>query len=123
MARNYQGPRGKDTMLELFKTEEKTEFAFDDPHLNFLYMNGVIDTEETEDNLYVRFSCPFVQKRLFNYFSREIFSYIGKIFEPFEDLKDTITEDSLDMAVRKISQEKQGMAAERCSQAKGSESI
>ncbi|MCP4351867.1 MAG: hypothetical protein GY795_40915 [Desulfobacterales bacterium] len=87
----------KDTVLELFKTEEKTEFAFDDPHLNFLYMNGVIDTEESEDNLYVRFSCPFVQKRLFNYFSREIFSYMGKIFEPFEDLNDTIAEDSLNI--------------------------
>ncbi|MCP4344499.1 MAG: hypothetical protein GY795_03110 [Desulfobacterales bacterium] len=87
----------RNTILELFRTDEKTVFAFDDRHLSFLYMNGVIDTEETAENLYVRFPSPFVQKRLFNYFARELFGYTGKLIEPFEDLGDTFTEDGLNI--------------------------
>jgi hypothetical protein len=45
-------------------------FSFGDPACNFLYMNGVIDYEETTGDdglpLYVRrFSSPFVQHRLY----------------------------------------------------------
>src|SRR5262249_59570597 len=45
-------------------------FSFGDPACNFLYMNGVIDYEETTGDdglpLYVcRFSSPFVQQRLY----------------------------------------------------------
>ncbi|MDM8525495.1 hypothetical protein QUF80_19170, partial [Desulfococcaceae bacterium HSG8] len=87
----------RDTVLKLFRTDRKTVFAFDDRHLNFLYMNGVIGAKETDENLYVRFSSPFVQKRLFNYFAREIFGDMGKVFEPFEDMSDTVTEESLDI--------------------------
>ncbi len=87
----------RETVLELFRTDRKTVFAFDDPHLNFLYMNGVIDAEESDENLHVRFSSPFVQKRLFNYFARELFGYMGKVCEPFEDLSDTLTEESLNI--------------------------
>ena len=36
------------TVLEMYKTEGKVPFSFDDPHLNFLYMNSVIDIEETD---------------------------------------------------------------------------
>jgi len=85
----------REVVLELFRTDQKVAFAFDDPDLNFLYMNGVIDTEETDDDLYVRFSSPFVQKRLFNYFSRELFPDMGKVFEPFDDLADIFTENGL----------------------------
>jgi len=87
----------KKTVLDLFRTSEKTEFAFDDTHLNFLFMNGVIGTEKTGDGLYVKFPSPFVQKRLFNYFSRELFGDTGKTHEPFDDLSDTLTEDHLHM--------------------------
>ncbi|MEZ4658414.1 MAG: hypothetical protein R2911_12645 [Caldilineaceae bacterium] len=61
--------------FQLYKTDQKMRFTYDDPHLNFLYLNGVID-QSTEDqlNFYVRFASPFVQKRLFNYFSRRLWS-------------------------------------------------
>ncbi len=83
-------------VLDLFKTDEKVEFAYDNPDINFLYMNGVIDQKSPEKaRYYIKFSCPFVQKRLFNYFSNELFLYMGKLFEPFADLSDTITEQEL----------------------------
>ncbi len=83
-------------VLELFKTQEKIPFRFDDVRFNFLYTNGVIDLEKS-GGFSAKFSCPFVQKRLFNYFSNELFSYMGSILEPFEDTKDIITEDSLNI--------------------------
>ncbi len=87
----------RETVLQLFKTDRKIVFRYDNPRLNFLYMNGVIDIEKTADDLYVRFSNPFVQKRLFNFFSDELFSEMGKLYEPFEDISDTITPDSLNI--------------------------
>ncbi len=89
----------KDKVLELFRTDEKIEFRFDDKELNFLYMNGITDIEESRDEmtLYTRFSCPFVQKRLFNYFSNEIFDRLGRLVAPFENLDDAITEERLNI--------------------------
>ncbi len=68
-------------------------------------MNGVIDQEKFGKNretgsktkYYVKFSCPFVQKRLFNYFSGEMFKEMGRLHEPFEDIDDAITEKSLNI--------------------------
>ncbi len=74
----------KTAVLELFKTQDIIQFKFDSPHLNYLFMNGIVTSEKIKGKNYVRFSCPFVQKRLFNYFSHELFRYMGKIFEPFE---------------------------------------
>ncbi|MDM8516038.1 AAA-like domain-containing protein [Desulfobacterales bacterium HSG16] len=88
----------KELVLELFKTKEVMPHKYDDPRLNYLYMNGVIDREKIDKKLnVVKFPSPFVQKRLFNYFSHELFYYIGKIHEPFEDMSDTITEESLNI--------------------------
>ncbi|MCP4351009.1 MAG: hypothetical protein GY795_36545 [Desulfobacterales bacterium] len=88
----------KETVLDLFRTERKTEFSYDDRLLNYLYQNGVIDREtENETDYYVRFACPFVQKRLFNYFARSLFGYMGKLHEPFEDMDDTVTGDGLNI--------------------------
>ncbi len=88
----------KNIVLELFKTDEKISFRYDNTEINYLYMNGVIDRERTsETDSYIRFSCPFVQKRLFNYFSDELFRYMGRLVEPFESLGDIITEDSLNI--------------------------
>ena len=86
----------KQLVLELFKTEEKIEFKYDNADINFLYLNGVIDREMTDDMRYfVKFPCPFVQKRLFNYFSNELFSYMGKLYDPFEDLTHIITDKGI----------------------------
>ncbi|MCP4399765.1 MAG: hypothetical protein GY801_20980 [bacterium] len=87
----------KDAVLNLFKTEEKQPFDYDDPCLNFLYMNGVIAIERTPNEFYVKFASPFVQKRLFNYFSKDLFRYMGKLHEPFEDMSDVYTEEGLNV--------------------------
>ncbi|MBF0117312.1 MAG: AAA-like domain-containing protein [Desulfobacterales bacterium] len=87
----------KEAVLELFQCEEKVEFSFHDPNMNFLYMNGVIDFEEEGIKKYVRFSAPFVQKTLFDYFASTIFSYTGVLLPPFEPLDNVITEKSLNI--------------------------
>jgi AAA-like domain len=85
-----------DTVFQLFKTDQKLVFSYDDPHLNFLYLNGVIDqTSEDQSTFYVRFASPFVQKRLFNYFARQFFGHLGRLYDPLGDLTDTITETTL----------------------------
>ncbi len=85
-------------LLEMFKTGEKLEFAFDEPTINALYMNGLVDKDvDGEGRYFLRFACPLVQKRLFNYFSNTYFRELGRLFEPFSDLGDTITEESLNV--------------------------
>ncbi len=88
----------RDIVLNLFKTGRKMIFRYDKSNLNFLYMNGVTDIEKTPENLFVRFSSPFLQKRLFGYFSEELFGDTGRLHEPFEDLSDTLTEKYLNIA-------------------------
>ncbi|MDM8536295.1 AAA-like domain-containing protein [Desulfobacterales bacterium HSG17] len=91
----------KNLILKLFRTERKLPFKYDNPIINFLYMNGVIDFEtEDETNFFARFPCPFIQKRLFNFFAYELFDEMGRLREPFEDISDTITKDSLN--IRKL---------------------
>lgn len=73
-------------------------FNFDDKSINYLYMNGVIDEEKVgRTHYYVRFSSPFVQKRLFNYFSRTLFKELGQLVKPFLDLAPIITSTRLDV--------------------------
>jgi len=91
-------PEHKHQVLDLFKTAQKVEFTYDDKSLNFLYLNGVIDREkETRTRYYVKFASPFVQKRLFNYFSRELFHYMGKLYDTFDVPPGIITESGLDI--------------------------
>jgi len=91
-------PAHKHQVLDLFKTDQKVEFTYDDKSLNFLYMNGVIDREkENLTHYYVKFASPFVQKRLFNYFSRELFHYMGKLYDSFADTSGIITGTGLDI--------------------------
>ncbi|MFZ4663115.1 MAG: AAA-like domain-containing protein [Caldilineaceae bacterium] len=89
-------PDYKPVVLELFKTQTKMLFRFDDPKLNYLYTNGVIAYEkEGRLEYYTRFSSLLVQKRLFTYFARELFPELGRVYAPFDDLSDTISEQSL----------------------------
>ena len=55
-------------------------------------------TDKVGSRYYVRFACPFVQKRLFNYFAGAIFQEMGQLFGPFKDLADTITDIDLNIA-------------------------
>lgn len=89
----------RETILSLFDTKNPLEFSFDDASHNFLYLNGAIDVEEDqdEDRLLARFANSLVQKRLFNYFARELFPQIGVLYDPFDDLRDTITDTSLNI--------------------------
>jgi hypothetical protein len=85
-------------VLELFKTGDKIEFKFDDESTNYLYMNGVIGEEKVgTKEYYVKFSCPFVQNRLFNYFSNRIFGHMGLLIHPLDAMEDAITEHTLDI--------------------------
>ncbi len=92
----------KNLVLELFKTDRKIEFRFDDKELNYLYMNGIIDVERTKNQagrleVWCRFASPFVQGRLFNYFSRELFHDLGVLIHPLDEMDDAVTADSLDV--------------------------
>jgi hypothetical protein len=88
----------KSFVLELFQTETKIKFTYHDPIVNFLYMNGVVSIEKVSPSEnYVKFPCPYIQKQLFNYFSQELYPRIGHLYDPFEDLTNTITENSLNI--------------------------
>lgn len=88
----------KHTVLELFKTDRKMPFNYDNRNLNYLYLNGVIDREkENRVDYYVRFASPFVQKRLFNYFSTNLFDSLGRLMEPLTDIGAIIAPGHLDI--------------------------
>ncbi len=89
-------------VLELFKTDKKIEFRFDDEELNYLYMNGVIDIDREKDRMgelkvYCKFSNPFIQGRLFNYFARKMFNDLGLLIHPLDAMEDAVSEDSLNI--------------------------
>ncbi len=88
----------KGFVLDMFRTDEKVAFKYDDPILNYLYLNGVVDWEwESSTITSVKFPSPFVQKRLFSHFAGELFRETGRLYDPFEDLSDTITDTGLDV--------------------------
>jgi len=92
----------KPLVLEMFQIGEKLSFSYDDPIINYLYMNGVVSYEEVLDAMgdhqqYLKFPSPFVQKRLFNTFSHELFSSLKRLYDPFTDLSNTITDTHLDI--------------------------
>lgn len=90
-------PPYRDFVLELFRTDRKLPFRFDEPHIGYLYTNGVIDEELVGDDRFVKFASPFVQKRLFNYFSYTDFGETGRTHAPFEDVSEAATESTLDV--------------------------
>ena len=82
----------RDFLIELFQSEQKIAFNYDDPSINYLYMNGVIEEEiVSPTEAYVKFPCPFVQKRLFNRFAREIFPDMATLYPPFTKLDQILT--------------------------------
>lgn len=88
--------KNKTFLLEMFQTGDKLSFTFDDPTINDLYMNGIVDKELAGDgNYYLRFSCPLVQKRIFNYFANTYFRQKGQLMPPFTKLADVITDTDI----------------------------
>ena len=88
----------KSFVLELFQTKKKVKFTYHDSIINFLYMNGVVEAEQvslSEND--VKFPCPYIQKQLFNYFARELYQEMDGLYDPFEDLSDTITDQCIDI--------------------------
>ena len=85
----------------MFQTDKKLEFWLDDPSINFLYMNGVVEQEVVrtphETRRYLKFPSPFVQKRLFHYFSRLLTPDVGQLHPPFEELSDIIKDNHLNI--------------------------
>ncbi|MCX6578894.1 MAG: AAA-like domain-containing protein [Candidatus Aminicenantes bacterium] len=89
-------PPYDETVIKFFQTDEKTVFNYDDKNLNYLYMNGVIAAEKVgSKEYYVKFSCPFVQKRIFNFFSNRFFSYLGQLIHPLDPMEDAVDEENL----------------------------
>ncbi len=85
-------------LLKLFQTREKLPFKFDDKTMNSLYMNGVVEKEiEDQTRYYLKFPCPFVQKRLFNFFSHQLFNEMGTLVDPFVNLDGVLTDTHLNI--------------------------
>ncbi len=88
----------KSFVLELFQTKTKVKFTYRNPIINFLYMNGIVEVEQVRlSENYVKFPCPYIQKQLFSYFAEELSYKMDGLSDPFEDLSETITEDSLNI--------------------------
>ncbi len=91
----------REFVIGLFRTDDNIAFRFNDDHHNFLYLNGVIDEEAVIDNdsehYYVKFSCPFIQNKLFQSFSEEIFDHMTRLIDPFTDLDAVLTPTQMDV--------------------------
>ena len=87
----------RDFVLELFRTDRKMPFRFDEPRIAYLYTNGVVDEELAPGGRFVKFASPFVQKRLFNYFSHTDFGETGRTQAPFEEVSDAVTDAALNV--------------------------
>ena len=92
----------KPLVLEMFQAGAKLPFRYDDPVTNFLYMNGVVSREVTQDETgryqhSLKFPSPFVQKRLFNYFAHQLFQGLKRLYDPFIDLSNIMTDTHLNI--------------------------
>jgi len=93
----------RDRVVALFASED-IPFSLDEDWCNYLYLNGIIDTQRTVDSqgkptFVCRFSCPFIQERLFAAFGRELVDDRPPILaiEPLDDLADVFGSDELNL--------------------------
>jgi len=86
-------------ILDLFNTKMTIPFRFDDKLINYLYLNGVIDYQVRLETKMpsVKFSSPFVQTRLFNYYSYEYFKNMDDLITPFEDMSNIVTSHAINI--------------------------
>ena len=92
-----------DRVVALFASDD-VPFSLDEDWCSYLYLNGVIDTQKTADSqgkptFVCRFSCPFIQERLYAAFGRELVDERPPILavEPLDDLADVFGGDTLDL--------------------------
>lgn len=77
-------------------------FSFDQEGCNYLYTHGILDFEETLDDagektLVCRFSCPFVQLRLYAAFTGDLFSAAPVLaLDPLDDLSEVFLDTGID---------------------------
>ncbi|MFM7203132.1 MAG: hypothetical protein ACKO6N_20280 [Myxococcota bacterium] len=87
-------------VMELFKNPN-VPFAFFDPAINYLYMNGIITETLSADergkrNVLCRFSSPFVQRVLFDALSGEFYARrLVPAIDPLDGLEDVLTDEGL----------------------------
>ncbi len=92
------GAEYRNTVLHLFRIDHKERFEFENPHLSYLFMHGVISYEEVDDFSYIKFPCPFVQEKLYRHFS----GLVGQahhelLVDPFLDLTTVIDEQTINI--------------------------
>ena len=63
------------------------------PNLTYEEVEGMFKWYEKE--YYLKFSSPFVQKRIFNYFSRRYFNYLGQLIHPLDAMEDAVDKENL----------------------------
>ena len=90
-------------VLEVFSHSD-IEFSFDKEWCNFLYLNGIIDIEETEDSKgdtqsYCRFAAPFIHRRLYLALSDDMAGDHSPIpaLEVDDELSDVFLVEGLDI--------------------------
>lgn len=89
----------RELVLRVFETDEKIPFDYNNPSVAHLYLNGVIDEEIDHEagKRYIKFPSQFVQERLFGYFAHMLYQDMDRLYNPFMDLSDTITETTINL--------------------------
>ncbi|MDZ7762189.1 MAG: ATP-binding protein [Desulfovermiculus sp.] len=90
-------------VLDLFSNPEKP-FSLDKDWCNYLYLNGIIDSSHIKDGhgqlMYVcRFSCPFIQYRLYNALTDDLVGEKLSLLplHPLDDLADVFAGETLNL--------------------------
>lgn len=90
-------------VLDLFSNPEKP-FSLDKDWCNYLYLNGIIDSSHIKDGhgqpMYVcRFSCPFIQYRLYNALTDDLVGEKLSLLplHPLDDLADVFATEELNL--------------------------
>lgn len=103
LIKKARGPH-REQVMQLFGRAD-VPFSFDDEACNYLYLNGIIDYQETLGagglpTTVCRFSSPFIQLRLYNALTHDLFGNRLPVLplEPLDTLADVFSPAELDMA-------------------------
>jgi len=88
----------KSKIIEIFKTDSKQKFEFENEEMNYLYMRGAISFESIDGDDFAKFPCQFIQEKLFRRFADDIFSTTGQLLSnPLMKLDDYFTDEKLNI--------------------------